>query len=98
MIRVEAKPMSTPSPSILQLMLKGRGGMPLFTDMLTAEQMAAVATYIRSRFNNYPDPVTVEDSLWADGQGRPLGTRQLVVTAKISRSGETFSWLLKKMR
>jgi mono/diheme cytochrome c family protein len=45
----------------ITLLLKGRGGMPWFTDMLTAEQMAAVATYIRSRFNNYPDPVTVED-------------------------------------
>ena len=50
------------------------------------------------QFRSGRDPVTVEDSLWADGQGRPLGTRQLVVTAKISRSGETFSWLLKKMR
>ncbi len=43
------------------LMLKGRGGMPWFTDMLTPEQMAAVATYVRSHFNNYPDPVTVAD-------------------------------------
>ncbi|MFZ5707677.1 MAG: c-type cytochrome [Pseudomonadota bacterium] len=45
----------------ITLLLKGRGGMPWFTDMLTPEQMAAVATYIRSHFNNYPDPVTVED-------------------------------------
>lgn len=43
------------------LMLKGRGGMPWFTDMLTPEQMAAVATYVRSHFNNYSDPVTVAD-------------------------------------
>lgn len=45
----------------ITLMLKGRGGMPWFTDMLTPEQMAAVATYVRSHFNNYPDPVTVAD-------------------------------------
>jgi mono/diheme cytochrome c family protein len=45
----------------ITLLLKGRGGMPWFTDMLTPEQMAAVATYVRSHFNNYPDPVTVED-------------------------------------
>jgi mono/diheme cytochrome c family protein len=45
----------------ITLLLKGRGGMPWFTDMLTPQQMAAVATYIRSHFNNYPDPVTVED-------------------------------------
>jgi uncharacterized heparinase superfamily protein len=42
--------------------------------------------------------LSVEESLWADGQGRPIGTRQLVIQAKIPRSGETFSWLLKKMR
>ena len=50
------------------------------------------------QFRSGRDPVTVEESLWADGQGRPIGTRQLVITAKVSRSGETFSWLLKKMR
>ncbi|MCW1382273.1 heparinase II/III family protein [Novosphingobium sp. KCTC 2891] len=50
------------------------------------------------QFRSGRDPVTIEDSLWADGQGRPLGTRQLVIPAKIPRSGETFSWLLKKMR
>ena len=50
------------------------------------------------QFRSGRDPVTVEESLWADGQGRPAGTRQLVITAKVSRSGETFSWLLKKMR
>jgi len=50
------------------------------------------------QFRSGRDPVHVEESLWADGQGRPIGTRQLVITAKVSRSGETFSWLLKKMR
>lgn len=41
--------------------VKGRGGMPWFTDILTEEQIAAVSTYVRSHFNAYPDPVTVED-------------------------------------
>lgn len=50
------------------------------------------------QFRSGRDPVTVEESIWADGQGRPVGIRQLVVAAKIPRSGETFSWLLKKMR
>ena len=45
----------------ITLLLKGRGGMPWFTDMLTPAQMAAVVTYVRSHFNDYPDPVTVED-------------------------------------
>jgi uncharacterized heparinase superfamily protein len=50
------------------------------------------------QFRSGRDPVSVEESLWADGQGKPIGTRQLVIAAKIPRSGESFSWLLKKMR
>jgi uncharacterized heparinase superfamily protein len=50
------------------------------------------------QFRSGRDAVTIEESLWADSQGRPVGTRQLVITAKVPRSGETFSWLLKKMR
>lgn len=50
------------------------------------------------QFRSGRDAVSVEESLWSDGQGRPMGTRQLVIAAKIPRSGETFSWLLKKMR
>ena len=43
------------------LLLKGRGGMPWFTDMLTKPQIAAVITYVRGHFNDYHDPVTVAD-------------------------------------
>lgn len=50
------------------------------------------------QFRSGRDPVTLEESIWADGMGRPLATRQLVISAKIPRSGESFSWLLKKMR
>jgi uncharacterized heparinase superfamily protein len=50
------------------------------------------------QFRSGRDPVVLEESLWADGLGRPLATRQLVIAAKIPRSGESFSWLLKKMR
>lgn len=50
------------------------------------------------QFRSGRDPVSIEESLWSDGYGRPVSIRQLVVNAKISRSGETFSWLLKKMR
>jgi mono/diheme cytochrome c family protein len=45
----------------IMILLKGRGGMPWFTDMLTPAQMAAVITYVRSHFNSYPDPVTEAD-------------------------------------
>jgi mono/diheme cytochrome c family protein len=45
----------------ITLLLKGRGGMPWLTDILTRKQMAAVVTYVRSHFNNYPDVVTEAD-------------------------------------
>lgn len=40
------------------ILLKGRGGMPWMTDLLTQAQMAAVITYVRGHFNDYQDPVT----------------------------------------
>ena len=44
------------------MVVKGRGGMPGFTDLLSAEQTAAVITYVRTNFGNaYPEPVTAED-------------------------------------
>jgi uncharacterized heparinase superfamily protein len=41
--------------------------------------------------------VSVEDSLWIDGQGRPVPVQQLVVSGLVSRGGGNFAWLLKKM-
>lgn len=43
------------------LLLRGRGGMPWFTDLLTPEQMAAVVNYVRGHFNGYTDTVTAAD-------------------------------------
>lgn len=39
----------------------------------------------------------IEESLWADGQGRPQPIQQLVIQGMVSRGGGSFSWLLKKM-
>lgn len=41
--------------------------------------------------------MSVEDSLWVDGEGRPHATEQLVIEGLTSRGGGQFSWLLKKM-
>lgn len=41
--------------------------------------------------------VTVEDSLWIDGLGRPVPVQQLVLQGLVSRGGGNFAWLLKKM-
>lgn len=45
----------------ITLLLKGRGGMPWFNDMLTKEQMASVLTYVRNHFNDFHEPVTVAE-------------------------------------
>ena len=41
--------------------------------------------------------VAIEESIWADGQGRPQPIQQLVVQGLVSRGGGSFAWLLKKM-
>jgi len=41
--------------------------------------------------------VRVEDSLWIDGEGRPVPVQQLVLQGMVSRGGGNFAWLLKKM-
>ena len=43
------------------ILVTGKGGMPWFTDILSQQQIAAVLTHVRSRFNAYPDPVTEAD-------------------------------------
>jgi len=43
------------------ILLKGRGGMPWFTDILTRPQIAAVLNYVRGHFNDYQDTVAVAD-------------------------------------
>lgn len=54
----------------IEVLVKGRGGMPWFTDILTAQQIAAVLTHVRTQFNDYPEPVTaaeVEQAIAAAG-------------------------------
>jgi uncharacterized heparinase superfamily protein len=41
--------------------------------------------------------IAIEDSIWVDGQGRPVPVQQLVVQGMVSRGGGNFAWLLKKM-
>jgi mono/diheme cytochrome c family protein len=44
------------------IVLKGRGAMPWFDDMLSPAQVAAVVGYVRTNFGNaYPKPVTAEE-------------------------------------
>lgn len=41
--------------------------------------------------------LSIEESLWVDGQGRAHPVEQLVIQGMTSRSGGNFSWLFKKM-
>jgi uncharacterized heparinase superfamily protein len=56
-------------------------------------------SYWHFRAGNGPEQcqVTIEESIWADGQGRPVPIQQLVIQGLVSRGGGAFSWLLKKM-
>ncbi|HQA17177.1 MAG TPA: heparinase II/III-family protein [Novosphingobium sp.] len=41
--------------------------------------------------------LAIEESIWAEGQGRPQPIQQLVISGLVSRGGGNFAWLLKKM-
>ena len=46
----------------ITMVLKGRGAMPWFNDVLSPAQIAGVVTYVRTNFgNSYPKPVTEAD-------------------------------------
>lgn len=49
------------------------------------------------QFRSGGGQISLEESLWADGQGRPHATQQLVLQGLVSRGGGNFAWLLKKM-
>ena len=49
------------------------------------------------QFRTGAGKVTIEDSLWVDGQGHPVAVQQLVLQGLVSRGGGNFAWLLKKM-
>jgi len=41
--------------------------------------------------------LSIEDSLWVDGDGRPHATKQLVVSAAAEPGGSNLGWLLKRV-
>ena len=46
----------------IRMVVRGRGGMPPFADMMNDDQIAAVVNYLRTHFgNNYTDMVTAQD-------------------------------------
>lgn len=49
------------------------------------------------QFRSGGGDVTIEDSIWVDGQGRPVPVQQLVLQGLVSRGGGNFAWLFKRM-
>jgi cytochrome c6 len=47
--------------AVITTLLNGRGGMPSFRDDLKDDQLAAVASYIRSSWGNSAPPITPAD-------------------------------------
>jgi len=49
------------------------------------------------QFRSGSGEVAIEDSIWVDGQGRPVPVQQLVLQGLVSRGGGNFAWLFKRM-
>lgn len=64
---------------MLEILNKGRGGMPWFNDILNPAQIAAVTNYVRTHFNSYTDRVTEADAVAA---GSPSSSASACVTCQ----------------
>lgn len=54
----------------ITVVMKGQGGMPWFSEMLTPAQVASVVGYVRTHFDNsYPEPVSEIDVKRIAAQG-----------------------------
>lgn len=49
------------------------------------------------QFRSGGGALTIEDSLWVDGDGRPHPSKQLVVTGEAAAGGASVGWLLKRV-
>ncbi len=85
----------------LRLSDDGRGaGMALPDGSLWQFRMAGGDTGGDTGGNSGGAPageLSIEESMWVDGNGRPQPIQQLVIQGLTSRGGGSFSWLLKKM-
>lgn len=64
---------------MIEILNKGRGGMPWFNDILSPAQIAAVTNYVRMHFNSYTDRVTEADVAAA---GSPASGASACVTCQ----------------
>jgi uncharacterized heparinase superfamily protein len=67
----------------------------------TADGMAAFLQCPNNvvwQFRSRGGTLGVEDSVWIDGQGRPIPTRQLVISADSPAGGTNVSWVLHRAK
>ena len=50
------------------------------------------------QFRTRGDSLAIEESLWIDGEGRPIATQQLVIGGAAEAGGATVGWALKRAR
>lgn len=50
------------------------------------------------QFRTRGESLTIDESLWIDGEGRPIATQQLVIGGAAEAGGATVGWLLKRAR
>lgn len=65
----------------------------------TADGMAALLRLPSGRlwqFRCRGGALAIEESLWVDADGRPVATRQLVISGKAAAGGESIGWALKR--
>lgn len=66
---------------------------------LTADRQGALLRLANGalwQFRVGTGELVLEESLWVDGEGRPHGTQQLIVTGTVSSGGASIGWLLKR--
>jgi uncharacterized heparinase superfamily protein len=94
LLPTERRRKPAPSPFALRFHLA-----PLVEVSLTADgQGALLRTEMGSlwQFRIGAGALTVEESLWVDGEGRPHPTQQLVVNATAESGGSSVGWLFKR--
>ena len=67
----------------------------------TADGLAAVLRVPGGalwQFRARADALAIEQSVWIDGEGRPVATQQLVVTGAAEAGGASVSWAFKRAR
>ncbi|VVS96042.1 Heparinase [Sphingomonas sp. EC-HK361] len=65
----------------------------------TADGMAAILRLAGGglwQFRCRGGALALEDSVWIDGEGRPVATQQLVITGQAAAGGAAISWALKR--